>query len=188
MTMMTGTVEQVSTKDVNTKFGLKPTYSLKVNGGWVKCGFKNPKANVGDTVQFDGEHGTYGLETKAVTVTSKGSSSGVALGGSSTPVVMTGALSTGKPFAGGSGYKDKVFPIPPLHGDRAIIRQNALARATDLVIAAKGAKPFEVDEASLNVIISFARKFESYTAGDLDLAEAIAEQASEKASTSSDSE
>ena len=36
MTMMTGIVEAVSTKDVTTKFGTKPTYSIKINGGWVK--------------------------------------------------------------------------------------------------------------------------------------------------------
>ena len=50
MTMMTGIVEQVSTKDVNTKFGLKPTFSMKVNGTWIKCGFKTHGANVGDEV------------------------------------------------------------------------------------------------------------------------------------------
>ena len=41
--MMTGVVEATSTKEVNTKFGPKPTYSMKVNGNWVKCGFKDPE-------------------------------------------------------------------------------------------------------------------------------------------------
>ena len=78
-----------------------------------------------------------------------------------------------------STYSAKVFPIPPLHGDRAIVRQNALARATDIYIAARGGKPFELEADSLDFVIRLARKFEAYTAGDLDLAEAEAESAVE---------
>ena len=164
--MMTGIVEAVSTKDVNTKFGNKPTYSLKINGGWVKCGFKNPNAAVGDEVEFDGNTGTYGLETRAVNVLRKGSGTAPAATSNSTPAPARTV---------GSGYAAKVFPIPPLHGDRAIVRQNALARATDIYIAARGGKPWELDAANLDFVISLARKFEAYTAGDLDMAEAIAE-------------
>jgi hypothetical protein len=167
MTMMTGIVEAISTKDVNTKFGNKPTYSLKVNGTWVKCGFKNPNAGAGDEVEFDGNTGTYGLETKAVNVLRKGAG---------TPAPAATSNSTPAPVrTTGSGYAAKVFPIPALHGDRAIVRQNALARATDIYIAARGGKPWELDESNLDFVISLARKFEAYTAGDLDMAEAIAE-------------
>ena len=76
MTMMTGIVEQISTKDVNTKFGLKPTYSFKVNNTWVKCGFKNPGVQVDYEVEFDGNSGTYGMETKAVNVLNRGTGAG----------------------------------------------------------------------------------------------------------------
>ena len=164
--MMTGIVEAVSTKGVNTKFGNKPTYSLKVNGTWVKCGFKNPNASVGDEVEFDGNTGTYGLETKAVNIIRKGAAVAPAATSNSTPAPARTA---------GSGYAAKVFPIPPLHGDRAIVRQNALARATDIYIAARGGKPWELEATNLDFVISLARKFEAYTAGDLDMAEAIAE-------------
>jgi len=167
--MMTGIVEAISTKDVNTKFGNKPTYSLKVNGTWVKCGFKNPNAGAGDEVEFDGNTGTYGLETKAVNVLRKGAG---------TPPPAATSNSTPAPKAV-SSYAAKVFPIPPLHGDRAIVRQNALARATDIYIAARGGKPFELEGSNLDFVISLARKFEAYTAGDLDLAEAEAESAVE---------
>lgn len=167
---MTGIVEAISTKDVNTKFGNKPTYSIKINGGWVKCGFKNPNASAGDEVEFDGNTGTYGLETKAVTVLRKGTGT----------TATTGATSNTTPAPkAASSYSAKVFPIPPLHGDRAIVRQNALARATDLYIAARGGKPFELEGSNLDFVISLARKFEAYTAGDLDLAEAEAESAVE---------
>lgn len=172
MTMMTGIVEAVSTKDVNTKFGLKPTFSMKVNGTWVKCGFKTHGASVGDEVEFDGNTGTYGMETKAVNVIRRGTGAAPSTGvTSSTPVT--------KSFVGG-GFKEKVFPIPALHGDRAIVRQNALARATDIFIAARGGKPFELDESTFNLVIGFARKFEAYTAGDIDMAEAQAESTADQ--------
>jgi len=169
MTMQTGIVEAVSTKDVTTKFGTKPTYSIKVNGGWVKCGFKNHNANVGDEVEFDGNTGTYGVETKAVAVLRRGAATPAVT--SSTPTVAAAAPQA-KSFG---GYKDKVFPIPALHGDRAIVRQNALARATDLYIAARGGKPFDLESSTLDLVIQFARKFEAYTAGDIDMMEAIQE-------------
>jgi hypothetical protein len=174
MTMMSGVVEAVSTKEVNTKFGSKPTYSMKVNNTWIKCGFKDPGVQVGYTVDFDGVAGSYGVETKAVNVISRMTTTAA-------PTAPAGggtAAAAPAPKAGGYSYKEKVFPIPPLHGDRSIVRQNALARATDLYIAARGGKPFELEASTLDLVISFARKFEAYTAGDLDLAEVEAEEAS----------
>ena len=168
MSMMTGTVESISTKDVNTKFGTKPTFSMKVNGTWIKCGFKDPGVQVGYEVEFDGISGTYGVETKSVNVLKKG-------GGTLAPA-KEASVGAPKAVYGGS----KVFPIPALHGDRAIVRQNALARATDLYIAARGGKPFELEGGNLDFVISLARKFEAYTAGDLDMAEAIAEDKQEQ--------
>ena len=174
--MMNGVVEAVSTKDVTTKFGVKPTYSMKINGAWVKCGFKNPGVDVGYTVDFDGVAGTYGLETKAVNIVSRTAPAATApiVGGT---IAVTPAA---KSYSGGGGYKEKVFPIPALHGDRAIVRQNALARATDLYIAARGGKPFELEEGTLDLVIKLARKFEAYTAGDIDMAEAMQEDSDEQ--------
>jgi hypothetical protein len=172
MAMMTGVVEAVSTKEVNTKFGAKPTYSMKVNGSWVKCGFKDPGVQAGFEVEFDGVTGTYGMETKAVNILKKVSAA------PSAPTPAQGVIGPSKHGTFG-GYKDKVFPIPPLHGDRAIVRQNALARATDLYIAARGSKPFDLEMRTLDLVIALARKFESYTAGDIDMAEAIKEDSEE---------
>jgi hypothetical protein len=167
MTMMTGIVESISTKDVNTKFGTKPTYSMKVNGTWIKCGFKDPGVQAGYQVEFDGNTGTYGVETKQVTVLAKGTAPVPSAGTPSASAVAVKSY--------GGGYKEKVFPIPALHGDRAIVRQNALARATDIYIAARGGKPFDLEISTLDLVIQFARKFESYTAGDIDMQEAIEE-------------
>jgi hypothetical protein len=178
MTLMTGIVEAVSTKEVSTKFGVKPTWSLKVNGTWVKAGFKDPKTKAGDEVEFDGVTTTYGLETKTVNI--------IKVGTGVVPVaapVVTSSTVTAVPKTS-YARADKVFPIPPLHGDRSIVRQNALARATDLYIGARGGKPFEFDVASLDLVISFARKFEAYTAGDLDMAQAVKENEDEAAAAS----
>jgi hypothetical protein len=171
MAMMTGIVESVSTKDVTTKYGTKPTYSMKVNNTWIKCGFKDPGVQAGYEVEFDGNTGTYGVETKVVTILKK----------SAAPVAPSSTASTAVPVPKASygGYKEKVFPIPALHGDRAIVRQNALARATDIYIAARGGKPFDLEVSTLDLVIQFARKFEAYTAGDLDMVEALQENADE---------
>lgn len=161
MATMNGTVEELSQKDVTTKFGVKPTYSMKVNGTWIKCAFKKPPCNVGDEVTFDGEAGTYGMEGKNIIVTARGVG---APPSSSTPIPKATYTSS-----------SRIFPIPPLHGDRSIVRQNALARATELAIECRGGKPFEIDAGTVTVIIALARQFEAYTAGDLDLAAATAE-------------
>ena len=177
MTMMTGVVEAVSTKEVNTKFGAKLTYSMKVNNAWVKCGFKDPGVQVGYTVDFDGITGVYGVEAKAVNITNRT----VAAAPSPAPTAGGGGAATPKAAYSSSGYKEKVFPVPALHGDRAIVRQNALARATDLYIAARGGKPFDLETTTLDLVIKFARKFEAYTAGDLDMAEMMMEESTANA-------
>jgi len=173
MAKITGVVEQVSTKEVTTKFGVKPTFSFKVNGMWVKTGFKNHNAAPGDTVECEGEAGTYGMETKAVAIVSKGTGVASSAGASVTRIPTS---SGGGSYAGG-----RVFPIPALHGDRSIIRQNALARSVELFVGAHGGKNFTVEEGTINYLIKAARQFEAYTAGDLDLAEAKTETAAEEA-------
>ena len=171
MVMTVGIVSATANKDVTTKFGVKPTYSLYIDGQWIKCGFKNPGANTGDEVQFDLTEGKYGKEGTSLTVLKRGT-------GVAPPAPTTTNPTPPKAYSSG-GYKEKVFPIPALHGDRAIVRQNALARATDLYIAARGGKSFELELTTLDLVISFARKFEAYTAGDLDMEEAMKEDGAE---------
>ncbi len=166
---MSGVVEAVSTKDVATKFGTKPTYTFKVGGNWIKHGFKNPNVNVGDTVEFDGVTGTYGTETKSVNVLAKGVGALVSGATSASPVPTR---SYPVPNTG------RVFPIPALHGDRSIVRQNALARATDLLIASQGGKVFSLTEIMADIAIHVARRFEAYTAGDLDMVAAMTPEGS----------
>jgi len=173
MSAMSGVVESITTKDVTTRFGVKPTYSLKVDGNWVKHGFKKPPCNVGDTIAFDGETGTYGVEAKGITVTATGVPGAA-------PVASVTSIKPASSGGGGGSYSAKVFPIPALHGDRSIVRQNALARATELYIGARGSKPFDLDDSTSTLIIRMARQFEAYTAGDLDLAAAKKESEAEE--------
>ena len=65
MSNVTGNVDAITSKPVNTKFGPKPTFTILVDGEWYKCGFTKPKCNKGDTVSFTFTEGTYGKEVDA---------------------------------------------------------------------------------------------------------------------------
>lgn len=84
------------------------------------------------------------------------------------------AASASKPAAG--GYGQKVFPVPALHGDRSIIRQNSLARAVEIVTFV-GNPSYPAEELAEKAI-EIARVFEAYSSGDLDAA--VAEEAVRK--------
>lgn len=73
---------------------------------------------------------------------------------------------------GGGARGNKVFPLPLLHGDRSIVRQNALAHATKVVtelIVGRNSKA-ELNKLTCDVVASMivttARTFEAYSAGD----------------------
>lgn len=163
---MTYIVEQVSEKTVNTKFGPKPAFSTKANGEWYSCGFKKPKFNIGDEIDFQFTENSYGkqMDDKSVRVISKGEGA---------PAPTASAAPSAAP-ARSTGYAAKVFPIPPLHGDRAIVRQNSITNATKALSGGNGADLLEVDtvEEYAQAIISLARMFEAYSCGDLDAEQA----------------
>lgn len=158
---MTYVVEQISTKKVNTKFGEKDAYSIKANGEWYSFGFKKPVFKVGDSLDFQYTDGSYGKSVDVATVRLAASAPA---GGTVTSSAMT-------PPAAGRAYSGppaKVFPVPATHGDRSIIRQNALTNAREVFVAAHGSVlPWEPD-AIAKSIIALAKNFEMYTAGDLD--------------------
>lgn len=153
-----GVIEAVGNKPVNTKFGLKETYSFKVAGQWFKTGFKKIPFGVGDAVSFDYNPGTYGNDVDMATVKH---STGV----------PTGDSPKAAPVAAYS--RNGSFPVPALDGQRAIIRQNALTNARELYVA-----NVEVDgttiEKQAEAVIGVARIFEGYTAGDTDAEEVAA--------------
>lgn len=159
---MTYIVESITSKDVVTKFGPKPAYRVKASGEWYSYGFKRPAFKEGDTINFSSTEGKYGKEIDPMSVKTLSS------GGGADPAVGASSPSPAAPRA--YGPPAKVFPIPPTHGDRAIVRQNALTNARELVAAAMvGAKGgVEVGDSVISRIIAIAKQFESYTSGDLD--------------------
>ena len=153
-------VVQLSNKDVTTKFGQKKVYSIKADDGqWYSCGFKKPAANAGDEVEFQFTSTSYGNQIDMATFVSLrgGLSSGA-------PAVPSPAPAPVRPAYGNKG----VFPIPALDGQRAIVRQNALTNARELVVAKLAGEEKLNLESLTDTIVKIARKFEAYACGDLD--------------------
>ena len=160
-------IENITTKEVTTKFGPKPAYTVVANGERYSYGFKKPTFGIGDEVDFQYTEGTYG---KSVDLTSVR----LIKKGTGTPTAAASA-----PAKGGYTPAAKVFPIPPLHGDRAIVRQNSITNATKAVndfLGSADAMPDSVGEYA-DTIIDIARKFEAYSCGDID--QAVAESMAE---------
>lgn len=152
-------VESITTKKVNTRFGEKDAFSVKANGEWFSYGFKKPVFKEGDTIEFMFSTSSYGKSIDVATVKLAASAPA---GGA---VTSSPAPSGGRAY---SGPPAKVFPVPPTHGDRSIIRQNALTNAREVFVAAcDGSFDFVPDEIAKS-IIALAKNFEMYTSGDLD--------------------
>lgn len=151
----TGVVKSMGTKEVKTKFGMKPTYSFNIDGEWFSMGFTKPKFGKGDTISFDYSETTYGnsVDAKSVSVAVGSGGGGASVGAAVAKPTFTG---------GGKG----VFPIPALDGQRAIVRQNALTNARELFMHSGGDTGDMKDAA--HRVIAIARIFESYACGDLD--------------------
>lgn len=157
--MPKGIVETTSKKEVKTKFGLKPTYSVKVDGEWYSNGFTDPRVSAGDEIAFEYTDGKYGREFD------KGSVMRISKG-ADTPTPAAAPAAAPKSFAPAA---NRPFPIPPLHGDRAIIRQNALSHAARIIASDPAAFVGGHDrDAIAAAVIAMARKFEAYSCGDLD--------------------
>jgi hypothetical protein len=162
MANITGVVSAMSSKEVNTKWGMKPTYSFQVDGTWFKTGFKKGKMNKGDNIQFSYTEGAYGNDVDVGSIT--------VVGADAVPTVASAPQRAPSPTYGSKG----VFPIPPLDGQRAIVRQNALTNARELYVNCPNTTcvTSSLEDAAYE-IIKIARVFESYACGDLDALKAI---------------
>lgn len=157
-------IENITSKEVTTKFGPKPAYTIVADGQRYQYGFKKPTFAIGDEVDFQFTENTYGktVDLTSVRLLKKGSGS---------PSTAPTAASSG---AGKGSYAPaaKVFPIPPLHGDRAIVRQNSITNATKAV--ADHGKGYATTDEYAQEIIRIARMFEAYSCGDIETAQAEA--------------
>jgi hypothetical protein len=178
--MASGVVNNITTVMRTTKYGPKPVYNLVIDGTQYSNGFTKPPCEVGNTVSFDFTSGKYGNELL------KGSLMAVATGGS-TPPTSTPSPMPPSPPTRAYGPPVKPFPIPPLHGDRAIVRQNALTNARELYVACAPAGELTVSDfnAVADNIIQIARRFEAYSCGDLDFEAATREEKATPAKKSS---
>jgi len=158
-------IENISEKEVNTKFGPKKAYSINANGERYSYGFKKPTFVIGDEIDFQFTENTYGknVDLTSVRLINKGT-------GTPPPsTAVTGATAPSKPSYGAP----KVFPIPALHGDRAIVRQNSITNAVKLITDSVHSTDEADWEQLADIAISIARKFEAYSCGDLDMEQAI---------------
>ena len=152
-------IENITTKEVTTKFGPKPAYTITAGGERFSYGFKKPMFAIGDEVDFQYTENTYGknVDLASVQMLKKGT-------GAPTP-----APSTASPVKAPYSPPSKVFPIPLLHGDRAIVRQNSVTNATKVVndFLLKGEYEGTLEDYA-SEILRVARMFEAYSCGDLD--------------------
>ena len=155
-----GIIERIDTRNVTTKFGSKPTYNVIVGGVGYSSGFTKPIAGPGQEVQFEFTSGKYGNEII------KGSMS--TTGGSSSPIATPSSAAKEEAPATVKGQFYKPFPIPPLHGDRAIVRQNALTNARELVVSTLDTTYLTEDRLLevVKTILKVAPLFEAYSCGD----------------------
>jgi len=151
---ITGTVEALEVKHTNRGIDIN---IIKVNGVGYEYGKAMPPCNVGDTVEFIEEY--------------KWNTSRVAYKTLTVPIQsLKGGVQT--PSRGGSASHG--FPIPLRDKQRSIIRQNALAHATKVVIETDPQAALRKGTSVVDNIISVARRFEEYAAGDIERKEAEA--------------
>jgi len=143
MTKVTGVVEYQPRAN---KYGF---YSLRVNGTYYSCGKTDPGINKGQSVAFDAEQNEKGYWDIKGDVTTSGAAPAPSGGGSKK-----------------GGYHDRPFPLPPRHGDRVIVRQNALAHATGVVSALVDLNDKVTDAGMAERVVTVARIFEAYACGD----------------------
>lgn len=158
---ISGVIEDIQVTPTSTggkKFGIKlkaPNMQWPVNIG----AFNDPQLSVGQTVTIvykqNGKYKNYVSHTAGATAPAASSTA---------PAV---------PKNQGGGYMAKSFPIPALHPDRAIVRQNAATRAVDIVLALEAGALSDA-EAAANRVVEIAQILENYYTGDLERKQAEA--------------
>lgn len=158
--MLTGNVEKVVERTVNTKRGPTPVFDLYVAGTKYSWGFKRPSSmgiTDGALIKFDFMPDKYGPKVIVETVE-------VLTSGDGTEPVKKAAA----PSGGGAitSNRDAGFPVPVTSDKISILRQNALTNARELVQAYPSV--FGVDKKPDDMvakILEIASKFSDYTSG-----------------------
>lgn len=166
MAMASGVVTNISSKGLKSKSTGKPftVWRFEVDGEWYSFGFNKPAFIVGDTIEFEYVENKYGREVpkgSRVAQVEPGITSAFAPASTSTPAT--------KPVS--KGFPVKEFPLPLLHPDRCIVRQNMLRHATDIVNGTASHSENTTGEKA-HEVIRIARILEQYATG-YDVVEAI---------------
>lgn len=148
--MTIGVVDRISKKDGVSKAG-KPyvKYGIMISNAWYNAGFKEPTVAKGDEVEFEFNENQWGKELTSIHKTGNTSAAAPAQQTSSVDPVWS------------------VFKVD-MPKDRAIIRQNALGHATNVVLSNSHAAAGDLDVVS-NEVVRIARLFESYSTGEMDV-------------------
>lgn len=172
-----------------TKPGKKPftVHKVSVDGVWYECGYKKPSGvGIGSLVQFEAEKkfGKMAVIGEVMTAAA------------GTPPSLPISARRFVALSGGGGYSRgdstppqrdefgvlrssrgdavKEFPVPVMHPDRSIVRQNALAHATNLVIAFRaGSEKVDLSDseawdAITDRVIAVAYDLERYATGAIE--------------------
>jgi hypothetical protein len=117
---------------------------------WYRTGFKEADLKVGDSVEFVPTSDKWGLNVNPADIK-----------------LLTWEFPASTPSALKS-YTAKGFPIAPLEGQRAIVRQNSLSNAREVVmqLVERAAVDAFTDDALATRIIRLASMFEAYSCGD----------------------
>lgn len=152
MATVNGVISAVNANKKTSAAGKPYTvYTITVDGNEYEVGFKKPTADRGDTVNFDWEL-KYGRKTVVDGSLSKGAASAGSTG-------VTSSSSRG-------GFAPKPFPVPADHGDRSILRQNAVTNAREVVKQyGDTGEGITIEEYTAR-IIGVAMLIEAYTSGD----------------------
>lgn len=156
MSAQTITVGSIDARTAHTKYGPKNAYDIfGTDGTKYQFGFKDPAKQglaVGTTFVAEVSTGKYGPSIDPATVS---------IGG--TPVPKSVNKVTGKE----TSYA-KPFPVPALHGDMAIIRQNSLTNAVATVADFVATRPSEewpdIDKWT-DMVIDVAYKYAKFSSG-----------------------
>lgn len=171
MSNITGEVQEIQSLQRNTKYGPKPTFKLIIDNIPYNLGFNNPSKQgirEGTEVTFQSVHTAYGEDIDMPTLRVVGGGSTVP-----TPAARPAASAPAAPAkAPHVPPAAKVFPVPLFHGDRSIIRQNSLTNAREVYCSSTVVVSSSNTDELADQIIHLARKFEAYSAGDLDRAQA----------------
>jgi len=119
---LNGEVQVINSVMRNTRYGQKPVYSMVVEGYEVDLGFGKPKYSEGQKVSIDVNMGKYGKYE--IVSESNGTANNATTG-----LANAGALRPTAPPPKERGG----FPIEKDNYQQAIIRQNALTNAVNLI-------------------------------------------------------